>query len=144
MATDYVARFWRKVDKSGECWVWAGARNEGYGLIWIAGRLHRCHRIAWELTHGPIPPGLLVCHHCDNPSCVRPDHLFLGTSADNKADCMAKGRNNNPCVKLTADQVRAIKAQLATGVSCAAVARQYEVDPTTISAIRRNETWAHI
>jgi len=83
--------FWDRVDKSGDCWLWTGNRfpaGLGYGrfIRWPA------HRIAYELTHGSIPDGLCVLHSCDNPPCVRPDHLFLGTITDNNADRDAKGR----------------------------------------------------
>lgn len=82
--------FWSMVAKSDGCWVWTGTRwSTGYGRL-VGGRA--AHRVAWELTNGPIPRGLLVCHHCDNPPCCRPDHLFLGTSKDNAMDASAKGR----------------------------------------------------
>ena len=84
-------RFWDKVKKTPACWVWAGVTfRNGYGQF---GRHSLAHRIAWELMYGPIPAGLCVLHRCDNPPCVRPDHLFLGTVADNNHDMCAKGRN---------------------------------------------------
>lgn len=87
-------RFWEKVQKGGGCWEWKAATGRGgYGRINAGGnRIDRAHRISWVLTFGPIPPGMLVCHHCDNARCVRPDHLFLGDSAANNADMRAKGR----------------------------------------------------
>lgn len=89
-------RFWSLVDRSGECWVWVGSRfSNGYGQFRIGGRSVGAHRVAWELTNGPIPNGLHICHHCDNPPCVRPSHLFAGTHSVNMQDAMNKGRALN-------------------------------------------------
>lgn len=88
--------FWDRVDTSGSCWVWTGACNrKGYGEYHFNGKARRAHRVSWELTYGPIPEGLIVCHRCDNPSCVRPDHLFLGTHSDNAIDRERKGRGGS-------------------------------------------------
>lgn len=97
---DYVGRFWARVDQSGgpdACWLWLGKRivSGRYGVVFINYHEIRAHRYAFELTHGPIPTGLLVLHSCDNPPCVNPAHLRLGTSLDNARDTAARGRTAN-------------------------------------------------
>lgn len=89
-------RFWRYVNKTGECWAWTGGTaNDGYGRLYISERdgSVAAHRFSYQLHNGEIPAGLIVCHRCDNPPCVRPDHLFLGTHLDNVRDMFSKGRN---------------------------------------------------
>lgn len=87
-------RLWAKAEAVGECLEWTGARNSaGYGHLKDGKTSFSAHRVAWVATNGEIPPGAFVCHHCDNPSCIRPDHLFVGTHADNQRDKAHKGRS---------------------------------------------------
>jgi len=134
------------------CWEWTAARNpRGYGVIHDGERVQLAHRVAWLLEHGNLPASLSILHVCDNPRCVRPSHLFVGTRADNNADMMAKGRyraGTNPprgtsawSAKLTEDDIRAIRASADRGVDLAA---RYGVTKSTITDIRKRRSWAHI
>lgn len=127
-----LERFFEKVDKEGpisphvttRCWTWSGGGGpDGYGRLSFRGRTEGAHRVAWQLSYGPIPQSndsygtMFVCHHCDNPSCVRPSHLFLGDQYDNMIDMLSKGRSGglaqfgetNPNSKLTWDDVDEIR-----------------------------------
>ena len=149
-------RFWAKVERGQECWIWTGARRKGrfqYGRFLLDGKARLAHRIAWQLTNGPIPDGMCVLHRCDNPPCVNPEHLFLGTHADNMLDCSAKGRlpaaqgvpylrgERHPNHKLTADDVRAIRASRASSPDIAA---QYGLHRGTVHDIRTRRAWRHV
>ncbi len=86
-----MERFWSKVDKSGDCWLWRGSVNpQGYGTFSFGGKSRGAHRVSYLLSKGEIGDGLCVCHTCDNPPCVNPDHLWLGTQADNMRDMGSK------------------------------------------------------
>lgn len=97
-----IARFWAKVNKDGPtqphmdtpCWLWTGAKGYGYGQFWVAGKLLKAHRVAWFIANSHISNDF-ACHHCDNPTCIRADHLFLGTHSDNMRDMTTKGRNGS-------------------------------------------------
>lgn len=133
--------FWSKVDRSGECWEWLASKtHDGYGRHHYDGGT-MAHRLAYELTRGPIPAGMCVCHACDNRGCVNPTHLWLGTQADNIKDMRVKGRGprlegeRHGRAKLTASNVRDIRARHAEGVSARQLAREYGVAATTITRI---------
>jgi len=88
-----LANFWSKVDQSGDCWLWTGFKNPaGYGVVSLSGKLRTAHRVAVAIRDGVMPEGLVVRHSCDNPICVRPDHLILGTQGDNMRDRAKRGR----------------------------------------------------
>ncbi|WFG54200.1 putative HNH endonuclease [Myxococcus phage Mx9] len=145
-------RFWRKVQKTEGCWEWQGGRQvTGYGIFGVPGRTTSTHRFSWELHNGPIPKGMLVCHRCDNPPCVRPDHLFLGTPSDNMVDKARKGRHNAPSgsevwiSKLTEADVRAIREKHAAGkAGFKRLAKEYGVTPMAIANVCYGTTWRHI
>lgn len=92
-----IKRFWSKVEITDGCWLWHGNwRHKGYGAFWHSGRTHFAHRVSYWLAYNNLPSELFVCHHCDNPACVNPAHLFLGTNLDNVRDMQRKGRLGNP------------------------------------------------
>ena len=148
-----VARFWSKVRKGkpDECWPWLSRTARGYRRFWLGERhpTYKAHRIAWVLANGPIPDGLCVCHHCDNRICMNPAHLFLGTNADNSADMIAKGRqvrgSRHHFAKLTAEQVRSIRKEYASGrIAQPQLARRYGIIQANVSMIVNRHTWKHV
>jgi hypothetical protein len=140
-------RFWEKVDRSSGCWTWRAQRDaKGYGLFAVSrGVPGRAHRIAWELEYGPIPGGSWVLHRCDNPPCVRPEHLFLGDAAVNARDAQQKGRRaageRHGIAKLTTAQVAAIRLARARGETGPSIAARYGVSKTTVYHIATKKTW---
>lgn len=147
-------RFWRKVTKSESCWIWSGSkRPNGYGTIQRGGKNSPtllAHRVSCELHHGPIPRGCVVMHSCDNPSCVNPEHLLIGTHKDNTGDMDAKGRRvtiaplgvQNGKSVLDDDKVRYIRQNPER--SHAALARELGVGATTVRGVRIGRCWTHV
>jgi hypothetical protein len=144
-----LKRFWGKVDKSGDCWLWLGYSPNGrYGALKIDGKRILAHRIAYALTYGSVPDELDVLHRCDNTKCVNPSHLFLGTHTDNMGDMMAKGRGNkiegdaHPSAKLTSGQVTQIRSLYAEGShSQRALAHTFGVSRRAIQLIIIRRNW---
>jgi hypothetical protein len=131
------------------CIEFEGYRDKnGYGRKRRDGRLHLAHRLSYADAHGPIPAGLEVCHHCDNPPCINPEHLFLGTHKENMNDRDRKGRGHHGTrharAKLDPDRVRQIRALVCAGQAMRAVARHMGVSYRAINAIISGETWAHV
>lgn len=171
---DDVAAFWSKVNKTEGCWIWTGALTngtDGYGRHSMGGEVIGAHAASWLINHGPLAEGVCVLHKCDNPSCVRPDHLFVGDRGDNARDMAAKGRQwlqRNPKgmagdrhwarrkpelvkrgvahsrSKLTEIQILEIRQQYADGATMKELGQLYDTTDTNICTIVRGETWAHV
>ncbi len=150
--TTLEERFWSHVDKSGECWVWTGALYSSpkwrYGKFYVAGKICAAHRVSYEIVIGPVDVGMCVLHRCDNPPCVRPDHLFLGSFADNSADMAKKGRSTfgerNPRAKLTDREVRAIRSSWDSGARRMDLAVRFNVSQQMVHNIVYRKAWRHI
>lgn len=136
-------RFWRKVLKTETCWMWTGGTSGWFygSFSYIDGKKIYAHRYSYELANGEIPEGMLVCHSCDNPKCVRPDHLFLGTYQTNIDDREMKKRGNRSPQKLTWEDVFIIRERRKAGESYQSIAKDYDVSGSTIGGISKNKTW---
>jgi hypothetical protein len=156
----------------GECWEWQASTDGRYGDVFWEGRTQKAHRVSWMLHRGPIPDGLLVLHGCDNPPCVNPNHLFLGTQSVNIRDCTRKGRNgahrhpdrlatgdrngththphrvlrgsSNVSAKLTEERVREIRSDYARGIRRKYLAVMHGVSKSTIDNITKGRLWKHV
>jgi hypothetical protein len=148
-------RFWSKVDKGGDCWLWTACiNNKGYGDFRVRRQTLAAPRVAYLLEYGEIPDKLHVCHHCDNRCCVNPKHLFVGTNNDNIQDSVRKGRRKglprkqyphggelSPVSKLTWNQVGEIRSRYRLGESAIRLAKDYQYDLSGLYRILRGETW---
>jgi hypothetical protein len=139
MTNKQIERFWEKVEKTEGCWNWTAAKKHGYGSVKWGGRMRIAHRIAFEIECGSIPEGMQVCHHCDNPACVRPSHLFLGTQKDNMRDMIVKGRQARPpATKLTWADAQVIRE--APGLH-REIAARFGISRPTVSEIKAGSYW---
>ena len=141
-------RFWSKIDVStpDACWEWkAGKSPMGYGRYRLPERAVFAHRYAYELVHGPIPDGLFACHRCDNPGCVNPAHIFLGTHDDNMRDMVSKGRHTagdkNASRKVSAIEVTQIRARRDAGETLKAIGDSYGITRQAVHLIVTRQTW---
>jgi hypothetical protein len=134
------------------CWNFTGYRNPyGYGNIRIDGKTKLAHRAMWEEVFGEIPAGMYACHKCDNPACINPDHLFLGTNLDNVRDMKNKGRERHVCAcgekcvtsKLTLEDVEKIRSLGENGLSQRKIAVLFGVDRSTVGDIQKYKSWKH-
>ena len=154
--TPLAIRFWAKVDRGGpdECWEWTASRMpKGYGQIGSEERKTLlAHRVSYELHNGPIPADHDICHRCDNPPCVNPGHLFLGSRQDNMRDCSSKGRvvvpatqgERNGSARLTEAQAIEILTRHANGERGSRLASEFGVTHAAVSALIHGHTWGHL
>lgn len=145
---DLATRFWEKVDKRGNCWIWtASTLKTGYGCIRIDQKTIRAHRVAYELCVGPVPQGRLLRHSCDNKRCVNPSHLIPGTKCDNAVDAVLRGQHRvgerDTKARLSNADVAVIRIALADGVTGRALAQRFNVDESHISHIKHGKSRKH-
>jgi hypothetical protein len=133
------------------CWEWQGGKtSSGYGQLYYRMQQHKTHRLSYELHYGPIPGGMSILHKCDNPPCCNPNHLCLGTRADNVADMCHKKRNDGPrgeechTAKLTESDIPVIRQMREDGMTLMAIAAIYGISSDSISHVVRRKTWKHV
>lgn len=142
-------RFWEQVQKTDTCWLWNGSLGPDYGHIQVNGKQVGAHCFSWELHYGAIPEGFWVLHKCDVRTCVRPDHLFLGTAHDNTADMMTKKRHRfgeaHYLSKLTEENVREIRSAYdSEGISMAKLGQRFGVCAEVVHGIVHRVRWKHV
>lgn len=143
-------RFLSHVTKTDYCWEWNVPSGEGYGFFYVSNKKVKAHRFSYQLYKEQIPEGMLVCHKCDNPRCVNPDHLFLGTGSDNQQDCVKKGRANRNKgedaynSKLTESDIRVIRWMRDLGWTLESIGKSFGIKFQYVSKICRRQVWKHI
>jgi len=144
-------RFMNSVNKTDSCWLWKGKiPAHGYGYIQINKKCYRAHRVSWEIYFGEIPKGMLVCHKCDVPSCVNPDHLFLGSDADNMRDrdekCRVAHNKGEKCgkSKIKESDVIAIKTLFKSGATQTEIGNKLGINRKNVFNIVRGVSWRHV
>lgn len=148
--SNLVDRFMSKVEKADNgCWEWRSNRNhKGYGMFQKTGKWMGAHRASWEIYRGTIPPGMFVCHSCDNRCCVNPEHLWLGNNQENMNDAVKKGRTpkgeESPVSILTDANIREIRRLGAGGMNHRDISYIFSCSPGTVRAVLDGRTWAHV
>jgi len=148
--TPFEKRFFEKVKKTDKCWIWTGSKLHGYGQIYnrITNRPEGAHRVSWEIHNGLIKKGLHILHRCDNPPCVNPEHLFIGTNAENVADAIKKGRNakGSQCTraKLNEKIVTEMKKMFKNGSTYKEVTNKFGFNHHTVYSAIKGITWRHV
>lgn len=150
-----ISKFWSRV-RIGEgdgCWEWIGGKGKGYGAQWFSGKLWLAHRLMYVFSKGEIPEGMMVCHSCDNPGCVNPSHLWIGTNSDNQKDASQKGRSNhpdyagekNPRSKITEKDVLTIRKLGEEGkLSRAEISEMFSLSQSQIDRIIYYQEWKSV
>jgi hypothetical protein len=153
--TPYPVRFWAKVEKGDGCWEWKAAKRNGYGVFTLTGpkKMVLAHRLSYQMAYRYIPDGLLICHHCDNPGCVRPSHLYVGTKKDNARDAAERGQlagrrvgdqrgERNHRARLDWQSVNRIRRDWQTGnYTASQLGDKYEVSRSAAWAAATGRTW---
>jgi hypothetical protein len=155
MASEFLTLFERferyvELDFGNNCWLWLGTSRayNGYGQTTWKNKCYRVHKLSYTIFKGPVPEGIDVLHRCDNPPCVRPSHLFLGTHLDNMKDCVKKDRHRygeaHGNSKLTEEQVRRIRSLSSEGMSQRAISRMMHFSRRQIGLIIKRLAWKHV
>lgn len=135
--------FYSMPEPNSGCALWLGSHNEkGYGQLWWDNKNHKAHRLSWRARNGAVPSGMSVLHRCDNPACINPDHLFIGSQKDNLADMARKGRHG--LARLVREDIPVIRRLVAEGRTLVEVAKRYNVTPETIGYIKNHKIWLHV
>jgi DNA-binding XRE family transcriptional regulator len=150
-ADKHIIRFWSHIEKTPICWIWHGAIARKYGLFRIGKKNIKAHRLSWLFHRGDIPDNMCVLHHCDNPLCVNPGHLFIGSVAENNQDKKSKGRQTNfpgetnPMARLNPELIAKIKAEyIPRIITQHFLSEKYGVSRQTITAIFTGQNWRHL